>query len=152
MLKVQYISSSLAIGSQYEKSADLLIHDLHHATLKRCSRDKHMELVMRRHHGHIEQSTPTYLGQLVERSVIEKFAELHVYMLLIRATDIIEIVNGIRLEEWGDIGDSNALEFKNQIGELELVAINVHNMGRQWPQIVSNNTTFKYQSCEHHGF
>ena len=83
MLKVQYISSSLAIGSQYEKSADLLIHDLHHATLKRCSRDKHMELVMRRHHGHIEQSTPTYLGQLVERSVKEKSAELHVYMLLL---------------------------------------------------------------------
>ena len=28
------------------------------------------------------------------------------------------------------------------VGELELVAINVHNMGRQWPQIVSNNTTY----------
>jgi len=145
MLK-QYISSGLAIGSQYEKSGDLLIHDLHHATLKRYSRDKHMEmeLLTKRHHRHIdiEQSTPIYLGQLVERNVIEKPAELHIYMLLIRATDIIEIVNDVRLEEWGDIGDSNALEFKNQIGELELVAINVHNMGRQWPQIVSNNTTY----------
>ena len=142
----QYISSSLTIGSQYKKRADLLVHDLHHTILNRLAGESYMELMMMKRHQrlpHIEQP-PIYSGQLVERNVMATSAEVHVYMLLILEADrqLIEIVNGMRLEEWGDIGDSNAVEFKNQIGEFELVAINVHIMGRQWPTIVSNNTIY----------
>ena len=140
MFLQQYINSSLVIGSQY-KRAELLVYYLQHAILNRWSRDKHMRLVMKRHHRHIEQSTPIYLVQIVAKNVMVTSA--HGYGLLILEDEqLIEIANGMRLEEWGDIGESNALEFKNQIRGIELVAINVHHTGRQWPQIVSNNTTY----------